>query len=392
MIFARARAVADAVLFEGYALYPYRASSVKNQRRWLFGTLLPRDVAAAQGEPSRLCCTCLLEGEEAEVNVLVRFLRFEARASGSWEEAAAEEVRVGPLRAGEIAAAPRRSAIALAGGSAVGEDGVARSRAAVAGEITIAAERVAEGILALTASVENVTEVAPGTSAEAARRSAMGAAHAIFAVKGGAFVSLVDPPHCLRAAAERVENRGAWPVLAGAPGDRDLVLCSPIILPDHPAVAPESAGDLFDATEMDEMLTLRILTMTEEEKREAAAGDARVRALLDRTHGLGPEAIARMHGAVRRFGPARRARVGGVDLGPGDRVRLRPRGRSDILDLALEGQEATIASVEQDYEDRTFFTVTVDADPGRDLGARGMPGHRFFFRPDEIEPLGGGRA
>lgn len=134
------------------------------------------------------------------------------------------------------------------------------------------------------------------------------------------------------------------------------------------------------------MLTLRILTMTDDEKREAAALDGRVRALLERTHGLAPDQLARLHGAVRGLGPARTLRVGRREIGPGARVRLRPRGRSDMLDLALEGQEATVASIERDYEDRVFVTVTVDADPGKDLGARG---HRFFFRPDEVELLGG---
>jgi hypothetical protein len=79
----------------------------------------------------------------------------------------------------------------------------------------------------------------------------------------------------------------------------------------------------------------------------------------------------------------------GARFGPGDRVRLCPRGRADIFDLALAGRRATILSVEQDVEDRVYYTVTVDDDPGRDLGAAGKPGHRFFFAPDEVELVEG---
>lgn len=212
-------------------------------------------------------------------------------------------------------------------------------------------------------------------------------------------MSQIDPPEALRELAASCRNSGCWPVLVGAPGDRDLVLCSPIILEDHPRVAPESPGDLFDGTEMDEMLSLRILTLTEAEREEAARLDPRVRALLARTEGLGPAQIARLHGAIRSLGPdvsarpaPRSLRVGDRVIGPGDRVRLHPSGRSDIFDIALAGMNATVATIEQDYEDRLFVTVTIDDDPGRDLGERGLPGHRFFFRPDEIVPLGGGEV
>ena len=85
-------------------------------------------------------------------------------------------------------------------------------------------------------------------------------------------------------------------------------------------------------------------------------------------------------------------RVLGVDLKPGDRVRLRPRAGGDILDLALAGKVATIESIEQDYEDKVYVAVTVDDDPGRDLGLLRQPGHRFFFTTEEVEPLMPGEA
>ncbi len=204
--------------------------------------------------------------------------------------------------------------------------------------------------------------------------------HWILGVRGGELVSLLDPPPPLRAAAESCRNLGVWPVLVGARGRRDTVLCSPIILDDYPAVAPESPGDSFDGTEIDELLTLSILALSAEERQRMAAADERTRALLERTEGLRPEQLQRLHGTLRRPAPA-----AGAWLGPGDRVHLRPRGRADIFDLALAGRRATILSVEQDVEDRVYYTVTVDDDPGRDLGAEGKPGHRFFFAPEEVE-------
>ena len=80
--------------------------------------------------------------------------------------------------------------------------------------------------------------------------------------------------------------------------------------------------------------------------------------------------------------------VGGVVFRRGDRVRLRPQGRADAFDLLLAGHVATIESIEQDFENRIYLAVTVDADPGRDLGAERKPAHRFFYSPEEVEPLG----
>lgn len=79
--------------------------------------------------------------------------------------------------------------------------------------------------------------------------------------------------------------------------------------------------------------------------------------------------------------------LGPREVRPGDRVRLRPRGRADILDLALRDKAATIEAIEQDYENRIYLAVTVDDDPGRDLGMLRQPGHRFFFLLEEVEPL-----
>ena len=111
-------------------------------------------------------------------------------------------------------------------------------------------------------------------------------------------------------AAAGCRSEGTYPVLVGEPGspDADVVLSSPIILYDHPAVAPESQGDMFDATEIDEILALRVLTLTDDEKAEARGTDRRAAAIVDRCDDLPPEVWARLHGAIRSIGPATRAR------------------------------------------------------------------------------------
>ena len=210
--------------------------------------------------------------------------------------------------------------------------------------------------------------------------------HAVLGVGGGHFLSLIDPPGDVRDLAETCRNRGAWPVLVGDRDRQDMILAAPIILYDFPQIAPESPGNLFDGTEIDELLTLRILTLSASEK-QAMNGDERTRALLERTEKLAGDQLLALHGAMRSPSPPlpreeRRVR-------PGDRVHLHPRGRADIFDLALDGRAATIVSLEQDFEGRVFYTVTLDDDPGRDLGMEGKPGHRFFFRREELELLSG---
>ena len=452
MNLAPVEAIVKAVLYEGYILYPYRSSNVKNRQRWTFGGIYPRDYARREeSSPSYVQTECLVQiSRQSVFEVHVRFLHLLRREVGefaspvaefplgqepaytkvaslkvgeevfqSWEEAIERDVTVSPLSLEQLIDAPVKMPFAFAGQRSLkplrGEDGrvhglYIHTSADVQGELTIAAAGVAPGVFRLTVRIDNVTPLADPESGERreAHWRAFASTHTILGVRGGAFLSLVDPPDELKDAASACNNQGTWPVLAGDEGAADTILSSPIILYDYPQVAPESPGDLFDATEIDEILTLRILAMTDEEKRDMAALDARARALLERTQALTPADMARLHGARREFhssaDPEARTlgieppavfkpelaflHAGGRDFAVGDRVRLRPKGGADIFDLVLKDEMAVIEAIECDFDDRVHVAVVLEADPGREFGLARMPGHRFFFAPDEIEPAG----
>jgi hypothetical protein len=216
----------------------------------------------------------------------------------------------------------------------------------------------------------------------------------LLGLEEGAFVSLVEPPDDAAAAVERCQNRHTWPVLIGDPRRCDLMLSSPIVLYDFPSVAKESPGDLFDAAEIDEILSLRILTMTDEEKEEARSTDPRTRALLDRVESLSPEAMAALHGTIRNtnfFNPAGAppdlafVMIGDHRIAKGSHVRLQPNRRADAMDLFLKDQAATVAGIYRDVDERVYVAVTVDADPAASLHE--SFGRFFYFDPAEVEPI-----
>ena len=375
-----AELIARALLYEGYILYPYRASALKNRHRWTFGGLLPRDYAEASDGTERwfLRTECLVRGDDATtLSARVRFLHPLLKpARGSHTQDATErEIVVPDVRLDDLAANPCTEAFAFPEWRSVDA-----FQQALAGEVTLAAERVASGVFRLTVRASNLTgmEVSEHTTRDDAVLRSLASAHVALGARGGEFVSLLDPPEELQSHATACRNEGVWPVLVGAPGTRDAMLASPIILDDYPRIAPQSPGDFFDGGEIDEMLALRVLTLTDNEKREVRAADPRARAILERVESLPDARLAALHG-ITESGPR-----------PGDRVRLRPRGRADAFDVLLAGKIATIVSTEEDFEGTVYFTVTIDDDPGADLGARGQIGHRFFYRPEEVEPLARG--
>jgi hypothetical protein len=307
------RRIADAVLYEGYLLWPYRKSALKNQQRFTFGGVYPPQWE----DRSEIRAQLLLEGGEgADVEVQVRFLHMARRqvlkAGGSplalepveeleadgerwvtWDEAVEREIGPGPIRVGaggELEEIP---------GGAIG-----RSWLALEGEVTVAREVVRPGLLRLTIRVANTTAWSGQDRQDALRRTFC-STHIVLHAHDGAWVSLTDPPETLRSEVEACESSGVWPVLVGEEDDRGTMLASPIILPDYPQIAPESPGGLFDSGEIDQMLVLNILAMTDEERCDMRDSDPRAREILERTEALTNDEIMRLHGAVREFGLVR---------------------------------------------------------------------------------------
>jgi hypothetical protein len=356
-------AVVRAVLYEGYILYPYRPSSIKNRHRFMFGTLAPPGSV----EPSSMRTECLLVADDTvSLDLRVRFL-LAAKARDAdpiaSQDSVEREVRLGELTVADLCHETHERSFDFRGDACDG---------GISGALRASASAVCSGAFRIKVGVENTTPRRPGVDGALA---SLASTHTLLGARGGEFCSLSDPPEELRVHAEACRNLGTWPTLL----TRDTVLSSPIILPDFPVIAPESVGDLFDATEIDEILTLRILTLTEGERREIARHGGSARALLERTEALSSKELSRLHGALRGRS--------GHKLKPGDRVKLTPRARADVFDLALAGRSATVVSVEEDFEGLAYVTVTIDDDPGQDLGRAGQPGHRFFFRTEEVEPL-----
>jgi hypothetical protein len=409
MNFAAAKRIALSILYEGYLLYPYRPSALKNQRRWTFGSLLPPDVAQPANSPegsfSRIECLARGDGQ-TRVEVRGRFLQVLFRSADNMksEEIVEREFVAGPFCLADLIVASECCAFEFTPIKAV---------------LDVSAVECHGGWFKLRAELRNITPIP--YDVEATREEALPFAllsnHLVLGIEGGRFASMQDPPTAVGDLANSCQSIRAWPILVGDPIKCDTLLATPIILTDFPEVAAESPGDFFDALEMDEMLTMRIRTLTDEEKREAAA-DWRVQKLLEQCDALDDRQLRDLHGVWRGEGetasvstaretveedppPCPPPEAGGKEeveeqpnqaepsnaIRPGSRVRLWPKGRADLFDIALAGKTAVVVSVERDLDDHVHVSVALDDDPGQDYGVAGRPGHRFFFRPDEIELL-----
>jgi len=279
--------IANAVLYEGYMLYPYRPSAVKNQPRWNFGTLYPPQFTEVRSgtERSVMHVECLLrEHNTGRIGVRVRFLQFATmEAASAWRDSTERNI--------DFAADIYHSDPMVF--EFPGTSGT------IQGSLRLSAEKLGGGLVKVCLDLVNESQISSSCTREEALSAALQSAHLILHAESGEFVSFLDTPGEFRESIAGCRNTGCFPVLVGDEGQRDLLLCSPIILYDYPQVAPESAGDFFDGTEMDEMLTLRVMTLTDEEKSEIRASDRPVRDLLDRTEQTAREQLMRTHGTIR---------------------------------------------------------------------------------------------
>ena len=342
-------AIANAVLYEGYLLYPYRPSSVKNRQRFNFGVLYPPSYSEAQSgsDACSMQTECLAEGSGlTAVEIRIRFLRLvkrsvrkvvtpavqageppdfedvaklevEGQTFQSWQEAVEVEVAVPMCNLESLSSCPlewpfkfpaeeESEPLGDAVGNVVGL--VAKKQNTITGSVQIGAELVADGVFKVQVQVENLTSLddnreitARDSNREEALMRSLVSAHTLLGIVDGEFVSLLDPPGDFRDFVSNCRNIGTWPVLVGDEGQHDTMLSSPIILYDYPQIAPESPGDLFDGTEIDEILALRIMTMTDEEKREMRQSDDRARRILERTETMPMERMMKLHGTLREL-------------------------------------------------------------------------------------------
>ena len=455
------RRMADAVLYEGYILYPYRASAQKNRSRWQFGVVMaPQYAAADPSERSFTQTECALEhAGQPEVQVVLRFLQVQRRSTDpvppdaqvpAWDEAVEREIEftvspdelLGPGLVAGVLRAGRRGPR----GAARAEHRAGRPPPLPSGRHGFRAHHPGRG------PVAGGPAAGPGGEPDRGRarphRQGRGAA-----VRAGRRAP--DPDHLRRGvhlhdrpagvgqgAVAECENVGSWPVLADPDGGRQVVLSSPIILYDHPELAPESPGELYDGTEIDEILTLRTLALSDEEKLEARATDPRAAALIDRVESMdaADHAEAARHHPRGRAAPARSALpagaglrhgrpdtfatfgtggldapvgydpetpwwdpeadasvspetdsvlIGGQQVARGSLVRLQPGvRRADAQDMFLAGRIAEVQAVLTDVEDRPYLAVSLADDPDADL--RIAHGRFLYFMPDEVAPIEAG--
>ena len=349
MNLAKAYPIADAVLYEGHILYPYRPSARKNQVRWTFGGVHPRSYSEASGglEPCYMQVQCLVKaGGAAALAVRVRFLHpvhrqvlqlvepvAELAAAGlpahvpvdtmaiagvlhqTWDEAEERTIETEVRLEEVLGDAARRWPIEF--GARVSHEAVRdeygrvvavleRRQAPLMGDVEISARHMVDGVVRITLRVTNETPLSDTdcVARDLVMRSSLVSTHAVLGIEGGSFISLANPPEGLAGIARACEHQGAWPVMVGEQGDSDIVLATPIILEDYPQIAPESETPLFDSGEIDEILLLRILTMTNDEKSEARFADARVAARLDRAESMTADDLMRMHGTTRSLRPS----------------------------------------------------------------------------------------
>jgi hydrogenase maturation protease len=343
MNFDSVERIAEAVLFEGYMLYPYRASAVKNQQRWNFGVLYPRAYSEQQSgsDAWTMQTECLLEADPStRLNIEIRFLQIVNRSIGKllhpasklpasgepefelvdklsvggrtytwWQEAMERKVNLPPFNPAAFSLnrhsffefGSQREFEPIANPDGIIEGVIVREWESISGSIEVVLKKCRGGVFKATVRLRNLTRLESPqveSRADALPRSFV-SAHTIFGATGGAFVSLLDPPDDMKDFVTECTNIGTWPVLVGEAGDRSAMLSSPIILYDYPQIAPESPGSLFDGTEIDEILSLRILTMTDGEKKEMRQSDGRAREILERTEKMPPEQFMKLHGVLR---------------------------------------------------------------------------------------------
>jgi hypothetical protein len=352
------------LLYEGYALYPYTPGAAKNATPTPFGIVYPPAYAGATpGAFDKLRMQGIARADgDAMLRGEVRFLQ----SAGERHRAAERRLDAPGRPLADLAREPHVEPF---------------ERDGLHGRVRMSADDLGEGRWRVMLCVHNTTPAAEGLDRAGALAASLLSTHPLLTLEGGRFDSPLE--------AEDVESVNTYPVLATDADD--ALLGAAIVLPDHPRLAPESRGDLFDGTEIEEALLLHVLALSDDERAAIEAQDPAVRTMVDRAATATPEDILALHGRTVLSDPQeppgeRRVDVDGVTYRLGDKVVLRLGHRSDPYDQMLDGRVATLERIYFDYDDKLYFGVTVDDDPGQELMRE--TGRFLFFFTGELEACG----
>jgi hypothetical protein len=379
----------DSLLYEGYALYPYTPGATKNATPTPFGIAYPPAYAAMSASTfEHLELRCALEAPTAAtLSAEVRFLL----ASGERHEAQAHRLGLAETTVGALVRVSRGHEPALQRRAEIGEQAAGQLRLVLG----LNALQIGREVYEVALRVANTTPCAKDLDRAGALSRSL-----LLRVSGGRFVSPLERP---------CASVNTFPVLASSTDD--AVIGATIVLPDHPQLAPESRGSLFDSTEIEEALLLHVKTLSDAERREIERHDPVVREMVARAAAATPDEILALHGRVRLRDPVatavrspvsntppappadladptvgeKEADVEGVRFRRGGKVRLCPAADADLHARLLYGRTATIERIMIDYDGKTHLGVTIDGDPGQEL-LRESGRFLFFFAP-EVEVL-----
>jgi len=362
----------ESLLWEGYALYPYTPGATKNATPTPFGIVYPPVYAAAMASTfDHLELRCLVRAPaDAVLRGEVRFLA----ASGERHQAAAHRVDLSGAMAGALAGRPAGKEVSV-GGLTLGMALETRPQ-------------LSEDEYEVVLRVRNLTRVCAGLDRAGALRRSLISTHPVLRVTGGRFLSPLERP---------CRSVNTFPVLATDADD--VVLGAAIVLPDHPRLAPESLGGLFDSTEIEEALLLHVRTLSDGEREAIERQDPAVREMIARAASATPEDIVALHGRVALRDPETREpppeppglidpRAGDASLDvdgqtfrQGGKVVIRPGPDADVHARMLDGRTATIERIFTDYDGKAHLGLTIDDDPGQEL-MRETGRYLYFFAPE----------
>ena len=363
----RLEELVDSLLWEGYALYPYTPGATKNATPTPFGIVYPPVYASeCPGAFDHARLECLAEPDpDATLTATLRYLA----PSGERHQAVECRLELGPVPVGERITAEFEG-----------------------GRLTLRSEARGDGSAAVRCCVHNTREAPTGLDRAGALARSLISTQLLVRVSAGRFRSPLD---------SAPTSVNTYPVLATE--DDEAVLGTTYVLPDHPQIAPESRGGLFDSTEIEEALLLHVQVLSDDERAEIERADPAVREMIERAAAATPEDIIALHGRVEIRDPETlappseppnlpdpaagqpEAIVDGVRFARGTRVVIRPGPDADIQARMLVGRTATIERILTDFDGKTHLGVTIDDDPGRDLMRE--TGRLLYFFAPEVEVI-----